>query len=86
MQRPKLVWQVQIAMAAGKVGFDGKGTNMGYRGASVKMAGLIGVLIVAALAFGSPKVLATGTRYFCGAAVGVFAAASTVGLATRLRA
>jgi hypothetical protein len=61
---------------------------MSYRDAGIQLVAVVGLLalVVVALTFGSAEALATFTRYFCTAAVGVFAVASTLGLATRLRA
>jgi len=61
--------------------------KMNYRKALLRFAAVVGVLAIVALAIASgPAALATFTRYFCSAAVGVFAVASTLGLAARLRA
>jgi hypothetical protein len=75
------------AIRAGNIAVWGGGGNMSYRKALLKLAAVVGVLAIVALAIASgPAALATFTRYFCSAAVGVFAVASTLGLATRLRA
>jgi len=53
----------------------------------VNVIAVLAVLVIVGLAMASSEAtMATLTRYFCGAAVAVFAIASTVGLATRLRA
>jgi len=57
---------------------------MSFLVAGVKLTAVAGVVLVA-LVLGSGEAVATFTRYFCAAAVGVFVIASTVGLASRLR-
>lgn len=60
---------------------------MSNRKAGAKLVLILGVLaLIVATRFGSAAALATFTRYFCSASVGVFALASTWGLAARLRA
>jgi len=64
-----------------------EGKKMNYRKAGVNVIAVLAVLVIVGLAMASSEAtMATLTRYFCGAAVAVFAIASTVGLATRLRA
>jgi hypothetical protein len=53
---------------------------------SFKIAGVLAVLTVVALMLSASDALAGFTHFFNLAAVGIFAVASTLGLATRLRA
>ena len=60
---------------------------MSFRKLAVKLSVISVALGIVALAvLSGPAAMAAFTRYFCTAAVGVFAVASTVGLASRLRA
>jgi hypothetical protein len=59
---------------------------MRYGNLLLKIGTVVTILAMVALALYSSDALAVCTRYFCTGAVGVFAVASTVGLATRLRA
>jgi hypothetical protein len=54
--------------------------------ANFKIAGILAILTILAVMFGAHNALAGFTHVFNLAAVGVFAVASTLGLATRLRA
>jgi hypothetical protein len=54
--------------------------------ANVKIAAVFVTLTILAVLFGSSDVLAGFTHFFNLAAVGIFSVASTLGLATRLRA
>jgi hypothetical protein len=54
--------------------------------ANLKVAGVLAIVIIVAAMFGASNVLAGVTHFFNLAAVGIFAVASTLGLATRLRA
>jgi hypothetical protein len=51
-----------------------------------KMAGVFAVIAIVAVMFGSGSLVSGVAHFFNAAAVGVFVVASTVGLATRLRA
>lgn len=51
-----------------------------------KIAGILAVLAVLVVVFGTGNAVAGFTRFFNMTAVAVFVVASTVGLATRLRA
>ena len=51
-----------------------------------KVAGILAVLAIVAVLFGSGSAVSGAAHFFNSAAVGVFVVASTVGLATRLRA
>jgi hypothetical protein len=51
-----------------------------------KIAGFLAVLAIVAVVFGAGSAVAGFARFFNMAAVSVFVIASTVGLATRLRA
>ncbi len=51
-----------------------------------KIAGVLAVVTILVMMFGASGALAAFTRFFNFAAVGIFAVASTLGLATRLRA
>jgi hypothetical protein len=60
---------------------------MKYGKASLKAAAVLGVLGLVGLAIVSGgAAMETATQYFCSTAVAVFAVASTLGLAARLRA
>jgi hypothetical protein len=54
--------------------------------ANLKIASVFAALILMAIVFGASDVVAGFTHFFNAAAVGIFAVASTLGLATRLRA
>lgn len=61
--------------------------EMDYRKAGTNVIAVLAVLAIMASAIAAGEAtMATLTRHFCSAAVTVFAIASTVGLATRLRA
>ena len=51
-----------------------------------KIAGIFAVIALVAVMFGSGSLVSGVAHFFNTAAVGVFVVASTVGLATRLRA
>ena len=51
-----------------------------------KIAGIFAVIAIVAVMFGSGSLVSGVAHFFNAAAVGVFVVASTVGLATRLRA
>jgi hypothetical protein len=51
-----------------------------------KIAGIFAVIAIVAVMFGSGTLVSGVAHFFNAAAVGVFVVASTVGLATRLRA
>lgn len=51
-----------------------------------KIAGMFAVIAMVAVMFGSGSLVSGVAHFFNAAAVGVFVVASTVGLATRLRA
>lgn len=51
-----------------------------------KIAGIFAVIAIAAVMLGSGSLVSGVAHFFNAAAVGVFVVASTVGLATRLRA
>jgi hypothetical protein len=51
-----------------------------------KVAGIFAVIAIVAVLFGSGSVVSGVAHFFNAAAVGVFVVASTLGLATRLRA
>lgn len=53
---------------------------------NLKLAGVLLALLMAAVAFGTTDAVAMFTRFFCTASVAIFAIASTLGLATRMRA
>jgi hypothetical protein len=53
--------------------------------ANFKIAGVFAILTILAVTFGASNALAGFTHFFNVAAVGIFAVASTLGLATRLR-
>ena len=54
--------------------------------ASFKIAGVFAIFTLLVVIFGATDALAGFTHFFNLAAVGIFAVASTLGLATRLRA
>jgi len=56
------------------------------RWAIFKITGVLAVVMILVVIFGASDVLAGFTHFFNLAAVGIFAVASTLGLATRLRA
>jgi amino acid permease len=53
---------------------------------NLKLAAVLLALLMAAVAFGTTDAVAMFTRFFCTASVAIFAIASTLGLATRMRA
>jgi hypothetical protein len=59
---------------------------MSYGNLIYKIGAVAAMIAMVGLALYSSDALAVCTRYFCTGAVGIFAVASTVGLATRLRA